>query len=74
VDSVVQSLLGITVIVFMAGNLLEVGLKLNLASVAKTVGDVRFLFLTVLIAFILALVSPICLRGSFRSPRLTPSV
>jgi BASS family bile acid:Na+ symporter len=66
VDSAVQSLLGLAVIVFMAGNLLEVGLKLNLDSVSKTARDVRFLSLSVLIAFIL------CPAFAFLLTRIIP--
>jgi BASS family bile acid:Na+ symporter len=47
------SLLKITVIIFMAGNLLELGLRLNLETALRGLRDVRFVTLSVLWAFVL---------------------
>jgi BASS family bile acid:Na+ symporter len=47
------SLLKITVVIFMAGNLLELGLRLNLQAAVRGLRDVRFVTLSVLWAFVL---------------------
>jgi hypothetical protein len=44
---------GIALIIFMAGNLLEVGLKVKLGEVARALHDGRFLGLSVLWSFVL---------------------
>jgi BASS family bile acid:Na+ symporter len=46
-------LLKITVIIFMAGNLLDLGLRLNLKEALRGLRDVRFVTLSVLWAFVL---------------------
>jgi bile acid:Na+ symporter, BASS family len=46
-------LLKITVVIFMAGNLLELGLRLNLKEALRGLRDVRFVTLSVLWAFVL---------------------
>jgi bile acid:Na+ symporter, BASS family len=52
-DSILQTLLVITLIVFMVGSLLEVGLTLRLSDVGTAMGHVRFLALSLLCAFVL---------------------
>jgi BASS family bile acid:Na+ symporter len=52
-DSILQSLLGVTLIIFMVGSLLEVGLKLKLKEALGAIRNLRFLFLSVLLAFVL---------------------
>jgi bile acid:Na+ symporter, BASS family len=46
-------LLKITVVIFMAGNLLELGLRLNLREALRGLRDMRFVTLSVLWAFVL---------------------
>jgi BASS family bile acid:Na+ symporter len=46
-------LLKVTVVIFMAGNLLELGLRLDLKKAMAGLGDVRFVTLSVLWAFVL---------------------
>ena len=46
-------LLKITVVIFMAGNLLDLGLRLNLTEALRGLRDVRFVALSVLWAFVL---------------------
>ena len=46
-------LLKITVVIFMAGNLLDLGLRLNLKEALRGLRDVRFVVLSVLWAFVL---------------------
>jgi|MudIll2142460700_1097286.scaffolds.fasta_scaffold71541_3 BASS family bile acid:Na+ symporter len=46
-------LLKITVVIFMAGNLLDLGLRLNLKEALRGLRDVRFVTLSVLWAFVL---------------------
>jgi len=48
-----QALLGITLVVFMVGNLLEVGLKLRLPEAPRALRDARFVALSLLWAFVL---------------------
>ena len=48
-----NNLLKITVVIFMAGNLLELGLRLNLTEALRGLRDVRFVTLSVLWAFVL---------------------
>jgi BASS family bile acid:Na+ symporter len=48
-----NNLLKITVVIFMAGNLLELGLRLNLKEALQGLRDARFVTLSVLWAFVL---------------------
>ncbi len=52
-DSILQNLLVITLIVFMIGSLLEVGLALRLSDVGTAMLNVRFLALSLLCSFVL---------------------
>jgi bile acid:Na+ symporter, BASS family len=47
-------LLKITMVIFMVGNLLDLGLRLNLQEALRGLRDVRFVTLSVLWAFVLA--------------------
>jgi bile acid:Na+ symporter, BASS family len=53
VTEVLQRLLGVSLVIFMVGNLLEMGLKLDLRQAGGAVRDGRFLALSVLWAFVL---------------------
>jgi len=48
-----QRLLTLTIVIFMVGNLLEVGLKVNLREVGKALRNVRFVALSLLWSFVL---------------------
>ena len=50
---ILQKLLGITLVIFMVGNLLEMGLKLRLDEAFKSLRNVRFVMLTLLWSFVL---------------------
>jgi BASS family bile acid:Na+ symporter len=50
---IVTILLKITVVVFMAGNLLDLGLRVNLTEAVRGLRDARFVMLSVLWAFVL---------------------
>ncbi len=50
---ILNKLFSITVVVFMVGNLLDMGLKLNLAEAGKAIRHVRFLVLSLLWSFVL---------------------
>jgi BASS family bile acid:Na+ symporter len=52
-NELLPRLLGITLVIFMAGNLLETGLKVNLALVGKALRDGRFIGLSLLWSFVL---------------------
>ena len=52
-DVILQNLLGITLIIFMVGNLLEVGLKLQFGEALVAIRNVEFVFLGLLWAFVL---------------------
>jgi BASS family bile acid:Na+ symporter len=62
--------LKITVVIFMAGNLLDLGLRLNLKAALKGLRDVRFVVLSVLWAFVLC---PALAWGLTRVIPLTPA-
>jgi bile acid:Na+ symporter, BASS family len=62
-------LLKITVVIFMAGNLLELGLRLNLQEAFRGLRDVRFVTLSVLWAFVLC---PALAYGLTQVVPLTP--
>jgi bile acid:Na+ symporter, BASS family len=62
-------LLKITVVIFMAGNLLDLGLRLNLKEALRGLRDVRFVTLSVLWAFVLC---PALAYGLTRVIPLTP--
>ena len=47
------NLLKITVVIFMAGNLLDLGLRIDLRAAVRGLRDVRFVILSVLWAFVL---------------------
>jgi bile acid:Na+ symporter, BASS family len=59
-------LLKITVVIFMAGNLLELGLRLNLKEALRGLRDVRFVTLSVLWAFVL------CPALAYLLPKVIP--
>jgi predicted Na+-dependent transporter len=50
---VLTILLKITVVIFMAGNLLDLGLRMNLQAALRGLRDVRFVTLSVMWAFVL---------------------
>lgn len=52
-DLILQNLLSITLVIFMAGNLLEVGLKLQLSEALAAIRNIEFVFLGLLWAFVL---------------------
>jgi len=62
--------LKITVVIFMAGNLLDLGLRLDLKAALKGLRDVRFVVLSVLWAFVLC---PALAWGLTRLIPLTPA-
>jgi BASS family bile acid:Na+ symporter len=62
-------LLKITVVIFMAGNLLDLGLRLNLKEALRGLRDARFVTLSVLWAFVLC---PALAYGLTRIIPLTP--
>ena len=62
-------LLKITVMIFMAGNLLELGLRVNLKEALRGLRDVRFVTLSVLWAFVLC---PVLAYGLTLVVPLTP--
>jgi BASS family bile acid:Na+ symporter len=64
-----NNLLKITVVIFMAGNLLELGLRLNLKEALRGLRDARFVTLSVLWAFVLC---PGLAYGLTRVIPLTP--
>ena len=47
-----QALMNVTVVIFMVGNLLEVGLKLNVTEALAALRNVRFLVTSVLLCFV----------------------
>jgi bile acid:Na+ symporter, BASS family len=49
----VQTLMNVTIVIFMVGNLLEVGLRLNVAEALVALRNARFVFLTFLWCFVL---------------------
>jgi bile acid:Na+ symporter, BASS family len=67
---VLAILLKITIVIFMAGNLLDLGLRLNLKEALRGLRDVRFVTLSVLWAFVL---SPALAYGLTLVMPLTPA-
>lgn len=51
----IQNLLNFTVVIFLVGNLLEVGLRLKVEETLAALQNIRFVALTLLWCFILAL-------------------
>ena len=49
---ILQKLLGVTLVIFMVGNLLEMGLKLNLREACGALRNVRFVAMTLLWGFV----------------------
>ena len=45
--------LNVTLVIFMVGSLLEVGLRIDFAKARRAIGNIRFLVLTVLVCFVL---------------------
>ena len=52
-DAMLQKIMGITIVIFMVGNLLEVGLRLKVAEALATLRNVRFLVTSLLWCFVL---------------------
>jgi BASS family bile acid:Na+ symporter len=52
-DAILQKIMGITIVIFMVGNLLEVGLRLQVAEALAALRNVRFLVLSLLWCFVL---------------------
>src|SRR5512144_2568603 len=52
-DAILQQAMGIAIVIFMVGNLLEVGLRLNVAEALAALRNVRFLVISLLWCFVL---------------------
>src|SRR5512137_3042376 len=52
-DGILQIIKGVTIIIFMVGNLLEVGLRLQVSEALAALRNVRFVVLTLLWCFVL---------------------
>ncbi len=52
-DEILQKIMGITIVIFMVGNLLEVGLRLNVAEALGALRNVRFVVVSLLWCFVL---------------------
>jgi BASS family bile acid:Na+ symporter len=52
-DGPLQQTIDVTIVIFMVGNLLEVGLRLNIAEALAALRNVRFMVLTLLWCFVL---------------------
>ena len=52
-DALLQQAMGITIVIFMVGNLLEVGLRLELSEALAALRNARFVVLTLLWCFVL---------------------
>ena len=52
-DAILQEKMGITIVIFMVGNLLEVGLRLKVADALAALRNVRFVVLTLVWCFVL---------------------
>ena len=66
-----QKILNITLVIFMVGNLLDMGLRLNLREALGGLGNVRFVVQSVVWVLSCARLWPTCSRRSSRwSPRM----
>src|SRR5512135_1785289 len=52
-DAILQKIMGITIVIFMVGNLLEVGLRLQVSEALAALRNVRFMVLALLWCFVL---------------------
>src|SRR5512144_707852 len=52
-DAILQQVMGITIVIFMVGNLLEVGLRLEVSEALAALRNVRFVLLSLLWCFVL---------------------
>jgi bile acid:Na+ symporter, BASS family len=52
-DEIIQKIMGVTIVIFMVGNLLEVGLKLKVEEALAALRNVRFVCFTLLWCFVL---------------------
>jgi BASS family bile acid:Na+ symporter len=52
-DAILQKIMGITIVIFMVGNLLEVGLRLHVSEALAALRNVRFLVTSLLLCFVL---------------------
>src|SRR5512135_1305705 len=52
-DAILQKIMGITIVIFMVGNLLEVGLRLQVSEALAALRNVRFVVFTFLWCFVL---------------------
>lgn len=52
-DAILQKIMGITIIIFMVGNLLEVGLRLQVSEAIAALRNVRFVVISLLWCFVL---------------------
>src|SRR5512144_2092855 len=52
-DIILQKVMGITIVIFMVGNLLEVGLRLNVAEALSALRNLRFVVISLLWCFVL---------------------
>src|SRR5512135_853902 len=52
-DAILQKIMGITIVIFMVGNLLEVGLRLEVSEALAALRNVRFVVTSLLWCFVL---------------------
>src|SRR5512136_3020545 len=52
-DAILQRVMGITIVIFMVGNLLEVGLRLQVSEALAALRNVRFVVMSLLWCFVL---------------------
>lgn len=52
-DAILQKIMNVTIVIFMVGNLLEVGLRLNVAEALAALRNVRFVVISLLWCFVL---------------------
>ena len=52
-DAILQEIMGITIVIFMVGNLLEVGLRLQVAEALAALRNVRFVVISLVWCFVL---------------------
>src|SRR5512136_3233774 len=52
-DAILQKIMGITIVIFMVGNLLDVGLRLSVSEALAALRNVRFVVISLLWCFVL---------------------
>jgi BASS family bile acid:Na+ symporter len=68
-----QTLMNVTIVIFMVGNLLEVGLRLNVAEALAALRNARFVLLTIMWCIVLGPALAVLLTMIFRSVNRMPS-